>query len=69
MMRIMDEVDFSSYDEYRKSSARAVTYVKNEMSTVLDDDYPDALERIFGELEECGFVENEIDLIFEEAGF
>jgi len=51
------------------SNARAVKYVQDEMSTVLDDNYPDELERIFGELEEAGFTESEIEAVYDEMGW
>ena len=59
-----------SYDAWMESWGQAVSYVKSEMQTVLDDDYPDKLEEIAIELEEVWeYTDSEIENIIEEAGY
>ena len=52
--------------ENRMTKTEAINYIRREMETVLDDDYPDRMESLVDELVEEGYGEEAADeLIFD----
>tara|TARA_Y100000310_G_scaffold270375_1_gene284161 strand:+ start:440 stop:634 length:195 start_codon:yes stop_codon:yes gene_type:complete len=52
--------------ENRMTKTEAINYIRTEMETVLDDDYPDRMESLVDELVDEGYnADDAEELIFE----